>query len=82
MFEVRGIALGLHHGFNKVRFLAPVRVGSRVRMRARLLSVRDVGQASSPEAHDSALVTVEQVFEIEGEARPACVAESLVMYFG
>jgi acyl dehydratase len=81
MFEVNGIALPLNYGFDKVRFIKPVPVGSRVRMRARVLSVQDVEKLPSDELTDGVLVTLEQVFEIEGQERPACVAESLVMYF-
>src|ERR1700760_3735801 len=81
MFEVSGISLPLNYGFNKVRFVSPVPVGSRVRMRAHLRSVDDVEKLPSEEMTEGVLLTVEQVFEIEGQERPACVAESLFMYF-
>jgi acyl dehydratase len=73
LYEMNDISVGLNYGFNKVRFVSRVEVGSRVRMRATLRSVQD--------AHGGALVTVEETFEIEGHAKPACVAESLFMYF-
>lgn len=72
MWELAGISLSLNYGFNRVRFVSPVPVGSRVRMRARIAAVEEVA--------GGALVTVEQTFEIEGQERPACVAESLVLY--
>ena len=81
IFEVNGIRLGLNYGFNRVRFVSPVPVGSRVRMRTRVLSVADIEKLPSDDFSEGVLVTLEQVFEIEGQVRPACVAESLVMYF-
>lgn len=72
MWEVEGVSLALNYGFNRVRFVSPVPVDSRVRMRAKVLSIEETSAGS--------LVTVEQTFEIEGQERPACVAESLVLY--
>jgi acyl dehydratase len=73
LYAMEGVSLGLNYGYNKVRFVAPVPVGSRVRMRARLQSVEDVERG--------VLVTFNETFEIEGHDKPACVAEALVMYF-
>ena len=67
------ISLGLNYGFDRVRFVAPVPVGSRVRMRARLTAVEDL--PGGVRAH------VRQTFEIEGQTKPACVAESVLMYY-
>jgi acyl dehydratase len=61
-----------NYGLDKVRFIAPVRAGARVRNRIRLLAVE-------AKAADRWLVTTENSFEIEGEAKPALVAVSLVM---
>jgi acyl dehydratase len=81
LFEMDGVGLGLNYGFNRVRFVSPVPVQSRVRMRARLVAVDDVERLPSEEFNEGVLATVEQTFEIEGQERPACVAQSLVMYF-
>ena len=62
----------LNYGLEKVRFLAPVRAGKRVRNRIRLLALEDKGA-------DRHLLTMECTFEIEGEERPALLAVSLVM---
>jgi acyl dehydratase len=70
IFEMRDVPLALNYGFDKVRFISPVPVGSRVRMRATLESVEDSGRAR-----------IIQTFEREGQDKPACVAESVVMYF-
>jgi acyl dehydratase len=81
LFEMEDVGLGLNYGYNRVRFISPVPVDSRVRMRARLLSVQDDDRLPGQEYREGVLATVEQTFEIEGLERPACVAESLVMYF-
>ena len=73
MFEVSDTSLGLNYGFDRVRFVAPVPLGSRVRMRAQLSGVDEV--QGGVRAH------VQQTFEIEGQAKPACVAESVLMYY-
>jgi len=70
IFEMRDVPLALNYGFDKVRFISPVPVGSRVRMRATLESVEESGRAR-----------IIQTFEREGQEKPVCVAESVVMYF-
>jgi acyl dehydratase len=73
MYTVNGIKLAVNYGLNKVRFPAPVAVGSRVRARSWLVSVDELG--------DGALqAIVLTTIEIEGSSRPACVAESIVRY--
>jgi acyl dehydratase len=65
-----GGRMGVNYGLNKVRFPAPVRVGKRIRKRAKLLSVDEIGDAAVQ-------MTVQETTEIEGEDEPACVAEWL-----
>jgi acyl dehydratase len=67
--RIDGFSHGLNYGLGKVRFPAPLPVGSRVRMRARLAAVDPVPGGVQ--------VTIEQVFEREGGEKPVCVAESL-----
>jgi acyl dehydratase len=75
LFTVEGFAFGLNYGYNKVRFPAPLPVGSRVRMRATLSSVDDVPGGGQ--------LTITQTFEREGEEKPVCVAEAVSrMYTG
>jgi acyl dehydratase len=81
LFDTHGIGLGVNYGFNRVRFLAPVPSGSRVRMRARLVSVREADRVPGDQFSEGIQATIEQTFDIEGHERPACIAESLVMYF-
>ncbi|HZH26772.1 MAG TPA: MaoC family dehydratase [Azospirillaceae bacterium] len=63
----------LNYGLNRVRFPAPVRTGSRVRIRAVLKSV-------DTQEGGRVLCTVDGTMEIEGGAKPACSAEMLVMF--
>ena len=65
-------ATGLNYGLDKVRFIAPVRIDVRVRMRAALAS-------AEPQSGGRILLKLESTMEIEGEAKPALVAEVLCM---
>ena len=66
----QGIVMGVNYGLDKVRFPSPVKVGSRVRARRTLAEV----QASGRNAIQlKQIVTI----EVEGESKPACVAETL-----
>jgi acyl dehydratase len=73
IYTVRGIKLGINYGLNKVRFPAPVPVGSRVRANTSLVSVEDLGDGAVQ-------ATMSTTVEIEGSAKPACVAESIARY--
>jgi acyl dehydratase len=73
IFSMSGHSLALNYGYDKVRWLAPVRVDSRLRMTAELLEVTPLEGGSR--------FRVEETFEIEGEEKPACVAETLFAYF-
>lgn len=69
IYTVEGAAMAVNYGANKVRFINPVKVGSRLRASARLSEVTDV-------AGGLQLVVVQTV-EIEGQEKPACVAETV-----
>ena len=71
-----GVVMGVNYGFDKLRFLAPVPAGSRIRGRFRLLSAEDKG------AQDGVtrwLLKHELTVEIEGADKPALIAEWLGM---
>ena len=70
-FEIVGSRMGVNYGLNKVRFTAPVPVGSRLRASMKLL-------ASEPIANGGVQMTWEVTVEREGSDKPVCVAESLV----
>ena len=71
--EVKNLERAINYGLNKVRFYAPVPVGSKMRGRATVLQVRRRAGAL--------LLTSEVRLEVEGERKPACVAETLGMFF-
>ncbi len=70
-FEIVGSRMGVNYGLNKVRFMAPVPVGSRLRASMKLL-------ASEPIDNHGVQMTWEVTVEREGSGKPVCVAESLV----
>ena len=71
--QVENLARALNFGCNKVRFYTMVPNGSRVRGRATVLQARKRGGALH--------LTSEVKIEVEGERKPACVAETIGMYF-
>lgn len=73
IFSVTGYSYPLNYGFDKVRFLSPVKVGSRLRMRQDLLSAEPLEGGTR--------FRTRQTFEVEGQDKPACVAESLFAFF-
>ncbi|MCW2679417.1 MAG: nodulation protein [Frankiales bacterium] len=68
MERLEGIVMGVNYGFEKVRFINPVKVGSRIRASAVLTDV----QAKDP---NTLQVTKTYTVEIEGEGKPALVAD-------
>ena len=66
--------MGVNYGLNKVRFTAPVPVGSRLRARMKLLK-------SEPIDNGGAQMTWEVAVEREGAVKPVCVAESLARHY-
>ena len=73
MYTVNGIKLAVNYGLNKVRFPAPVLVGSRVRAQSSLIGVEELGNGAVQ-------ATIATTVEIDGSTKPACVAESIVRY--
>jgi acyl dehydratase len=62
--------MGLNYGLNRVRFISPVHVGKRIRLRTKLLSVDEI----QPNVYQT---SYQQTIEIEGQEKPAMVAETL-----
>lgn len=73
IYRLDGIKLAINYGLNKVRFPAPVPVGSRIRAETSVVEVADAGGG----AHQ---VTLSTTVAIDGSTKPACVAESVVRY--
>jgi len=68
-FAIDDVRMGVNYGLNRVRFANPVRVGSRVRGRFQLLSFEPL--------EGGAQMTVQATIELEGQSKPACVAETV-----
>ena len=71
IFSVETPGARLNYGLNKVRFPMPVKVGARIRGRASVVGLADVPAGKQ--------LTVAYTIEVEGEAKPACVAETVVL---
>jgi len=72
--QVRTVTHVVNGGFDRVRFHAPVPVGSRLRGTARLVTARRMGQG--------ARVIVRITAEVDGTTRPACVADQILAFYG
>jgi len=71
--QIEDVRMAINYGLNRVRFPAPVRVGDRIRARTKNLSVEDV---------EGGVQVVNQItVEIEGQEKPACVAEVVGRYY-
>ncbi|SDC12462.1 MaoC family dehydratase [Actinokineospora iranica] len=71
VYRFDGFIMGVNYGLNKVRFPNPVPVGARIRLGAELLEVTEVAQGFQ--------VVFKHTIEIEGAAKPGCVAEAVVL---
>jgi acyl dehydratase len=74
LYRVDNIALAVNYGYNKVRFITPVKVGAKIRASGEITEVNQLDGA----VQATTTITV----EIEGSAKPAAVAESIVRYIG
>ncbi|HUD91832.1 MaoC family dehydratase [Sphingobium sp.] len=75
MIDVRRVANGLNVGTNRLRFLNPVRCGSRIRGVGEILTVEEVASGAAIQC------VIRVTVEIEGEEKPACVVEAITRYF-
>jgi acyl dehydratase len=73
VLTVTDATMGVNYGLNKVRFPSPVPVGGKIRLTATLTDVAEVKGGLQ--------VTVSAVIELEGSAKPACVAEPVLRFY-
>ena len=66
---LKGVSMGVNYGANKVRFMSPVPVGAKLHMGAKLLTVDDVAGGVQ--------YALELTYEVQGAAKPSCVAECI-----
>jgi acyl dehydratase len=71
---VKGTSMGVNYGVDKVRFPSPVRVGARIRGRGELVE-------AEPQKDGSVQAKVRVTVEVEGQPKPACVAETLSRFY-
>jgi acyl dehydratase len=72
LYRVNGITLAVNYGYNKVRFITPVKVGARIRARGEVTAINQLEGAVQ--------ATTTLTVEIEGSEKPAAVAESIIRY--
>ena len=73
VMDIEEKKMGVNYGLNKLRFMSPVPVPSKVRMRATLASIEEI------KGGVQANFTLQ--FEVEGKNKPACVAEAIYRYY-
>ncbi|MET9759104.1 MaoC family dehydratase [Streptomyces sp. NPDC006372] len=73
LLDVQGVTTKVNYGLNKVRFPSPVKVGSRIRLVAKLAEVEDVPGGVQ--------ITVDGTIEVEGAGKPAAVLQSLSRFY-
>ena len=71
VYAFAGDVARVNYGLNKVRFVTPVRVGSKIRNRVELLTVEEIDKGQR--------ATLQHTVEIKGADKPACVAETVVL---
>ena len=74
LYRVQNIAMAINYGYNKVRFITPVKVGAKIRARAEISKVDQLDGAVQ--------ATMTTTVEIDGAEKPAAVAESIVRMIG
>jgi acyl dehydratase len=77
VLQVEGVRLRVNYGLNRVRFPAAVRAGSRIRGRFSLLSAKEFSSGDESGVD----LTLSVIMELEGSAKPCCVAEWIVRYY-
>ena len=75
VLQVNNVRNGINYGCNKVRFTNPVPAGARVRARAKLISADEMKGGG-------VRLTNEMTIEIEGQDKPACIAETMSIVYG
>ena len=74
LLQVEGIKMGVNYGLEKVRFPSPVRVGAKIRLTAKVVSVEDV-------AGNGVQSTFDFTVEVDGSDKPACVARPVYRHY-
>lgn len=73
LLDVEGVTTKVNYGLDKVRFVSPVKVGARVRMKAVIAEVTEVSGGYQ--------IAVDQTIEVDGGTKPAVVARGLSRFY-
>lgn len=73
LIEIRNMKMGVNYGCEKIRFPAPVKAGRRIRGKGEVVNVEKAGEGVQ--------ATTRITIEIEGEAKPGCVVDTISRYF-
>jgi acyl dehydratase len=74
LVDVQGVSTVINYGLNKVRFPAPVPVGSKIRLAAQFGAVEDAGV-------NAVQAVIDCTVEVEGAGKPACAAQAVLRYY-
>jgi acyl dehydratase len=74
LLDIRDVGMGVNYGLDKLRFPSPVKVGTRIRLLARVDEVEDV-------PGNGIQATFDFTVEVEGSEKPACIARALYRYY-
>jgi acyl dehydratase len=74
LLTVEGITMGLNYGLEKVRFPSPVKVGAKIRLAAKVVSVEDV-------PGNGVQSTFDFVVQVDGQDKPACIARPVYRHY-
>jgi len=74
LLTVRDVSMGINYGLNRVRFPAPVPVGSKIRLAATLGAIEDAGV-------NAVQAVIDCTVEVEGGGKPACAAQAVLRYY-
>jgi len=77
LLEIRGVRMSVNYGLEKVRFPSPVPVGSKIRLAGTVVSVDSIAGA----AGNGVQMLVDFTVEIDGSAKPACVARAVYRHY-
>jgi acyl dehydratase len=74
LLDIQGVRMSVNYGLEKVRFPTPVPVGSKIRLSGTVVSVDEV-------AGDGVQVRLDGTMEVDGSAKPACVAQAVYRHY-
>jgi acyl dehydratase len=74
LLDVGGVRMSVNYGLDKVRFPSPVPVGSKIRLAGTVVSVDEV-------AGDGVQIRLDGTVEVDGSAKPACVAQAIYRHY-